>query len=155
VIQGGGELTKSLKSRVKKLKLNNVKVIDRIVSRNEVARIMNEANVLLLPLNGVGSIEMGISSKLYEYQASGKPIICCSIGSPGEFVSETKSGIIVKPGNYKALAESIIFLKENKAISKELGKNGRNFVGKNFSLDKIGLKMRQLLDNINERILIR
>jgi len=45
---------------------------------SEVAQTLSEADVLLLPLRGLGSIEMGLSSKLFEYQAAGKPIICCS-----------------------------------------------------------------------------
>jgi glycosyltransferase involved in cell wall biosynthesis len=149
VIQGGGELTKLLKSRVKELKLINVKVVDRIVSRNEVARIMHEANVLLLPLSGIGSIEKGISSKLYEYQASGKPIICCSNGTPGEFVHETKSGIVVKPRDYKALAEAILYLKDNKAIATQFKENGKKYVQNHFSLEKIGKKMIMLLKKIS------
>ena len=107
VVQGGGELAEVLKSKVKEAGLRNVRVVDRIVSREEVVRILGEADALLLPLNGVGSIEMGISSKLYEYQAAGKPILCCSSGEPGRYISETESGVVVEPGDYEALAKTI------------------------------------------------
>lgn len=81
LIQGGGELTDKLKLKVKGMGLSNVVIVDRIVSRDEVARILSDSDALLLPLSGLESVEMGISSKLYEYQAAGKPIICCSRGS--------------------------------------------------------------------------
>jgi glycosyltransferase involved in cell wall biosynthesis len=141
VIQGGGELADALQSKVEEMGLRNVKVIDRIVSRDEVARILREADALLLPLSGVGSIEMGISSKLYEYQAAGKPILCCSSGQPGRYVSETKSGIVVKPRDYEALAKSILYLRENHGIAEKLGESGRQYVENNLSIEKIGLKM--------------
>jgi colanic acid biosynthesis glycosyl transferase WcaI len=155
VIQGGGELSNILRFKAKTMELSNVKIVDTIVSRDEVARILSRAGVVLLPLNGVGSIEMGISSKLYEYQAAGKPIICCSRGQSGRYVSKTKSGIVVKPGDYKALAESILYLRGNRVVADELGKSGRQYVENSLSIDKIGLKMKKLLGALTQRASIR
>jgi len=148
VVQGGGELADILKSEVKKMGLKNVRVVDRIVSRKEVAEILGEADALLLPLRGVGSIEMGISSKLYEYQAVGKPILCCSSGQPGRYVSDTKSGLVVKPGDCEALARSIVYLRENQGVAEKLGASGRRYVENNLSIEKIGMKMRRVLEKI-------
>ena len=50
VIQGGGELASVLKSKVQQMNQRNVTIIDKIVSREEVARRLAAANVLLLPL---------------------------------------------------------------------------------------------------------
>ena len=149
VIQGGGELADVLKSKVEEMGLRNVEVVDMIVARQEVARILGEADALLLPLKGMGSIEMGISSKLYEYQAVGKPIVCCSSGQPGRYVSETKSGIVVKPGNYEALAKSIVYLRENRGVAEKLGASGMRYVENNLSIENIGLKMKRLFEAIN------
>ena len=141
LIQGGGELADTLKLKVKDMRLSNVVIIDKIVSRDEVARILSDSDALLLPLSGLEFVEMGISSKLYEYQAAGKPIICCSSGQPGRYVSETKSGIVVKPGDYEALAKSILYLRENQGVAKKLGTSGRRYVENNLTIEKIGLKM--------------
>jgi len=64
---------------------------------------------------------MELSSKLYEYQAAGKPVICCSSGQPGRYVSETKSGTVVRPGDYEALARGVLCLKENPGVAEKLG----------------------------------
>jgi colanic acid biosynthesis glycosyl transferase WcaI len=109
---------------------------------------MMAADALLLPLSGLENVERGISSKLYEYQAAGKPIICCSSGMPGRYVSETGSGIVVKPGDYEALAESILYLRDNPAIAEELGKYGREYVENNVSIDKIGSEMKNLFETL-------
>jgi glycosyltransferase involved in cell wall biosynthesis len=151
VIQGGGELSNTLKFKVKSMELSNVKIVDRIVSRDEVTRILSKAGVVLLPLNGIGSIEMGISSKLYEYQAAGKPIICCSRGQPGRYVSETESGIVVKPGDYEALAKAVLYLRENYSVVEKLGASGRRYVESNLSIEKIGLKMKDIFKSIIAR----
>lgn len=148
VIQGGGELSNTLKSKVKSMELSNVQIVDMIVNRDEVARILSRASVVLLPLNGIGSIEMGISSKLYEYQAAGKPIVCCSTGQPGRYVSKTRSGIVVEPKDYKALAKSILNLRGNRIMANELGRSGRQYVEENLSIEKIGSEMKNILRSV-------
>jgi len=148
LIQGGGELADALKSKVEKMGLRNVEVVNRIVSREKVAQKLGEADALLLPLSGVGSIEMGISSKLYEYQAAGKPILCCSSGQPGRYVSETNSGIVVKPGDYEALANSILYLRENQSVAENLGASGRQYVESNLSIGQVGIRMKRVFERV-------
>jgi glycosyltransferase involved in cell wall biosynthesis len=148
VIQGGGELAAVLQARVKEIGLENVKVVDRIVSRREVARILGRADALLLPLSGVGSIEMGISSKLYEYQAAGKPIICCSDGQPARYVSETSSGIVIKPGHYESLGKAIRYLRSDQVVCARLGEAGRRYVEENVSIEKTGMEMRTIFEYV-------
>jgi glycosyltransferase involved in cell wall biosynthesis len=151
VLQGGGELAGYVKSRIKELKLDNVRVIDRIVSRSEVAKLLSEADALILPLRDFGKPYLGISSKLYEYQAAGKPIICCADGQPAEHVQMTGSGLVVKPGNYEALAKAVIWLKENPKLAWEMGENGRKYVEKEASIEAIGLKMKTIFELICNR----
>jgi len=141
VLQGGGELIGYVKTRVKELRLRNVKVIDRIVSRSEVAELLSGADALLLPLRDFGRPYLGISSKLYEYQAAGKPIICCADGQPAKYIRETNSGIVIKPGNYEALAKAVLYLRENREIAGKLGVSGRQCVEGSLSLNKIGLRI--------------
>lgn len=141
VLQGGGELTDYIKGRVAKLRVNNVRVVDRILSRDEVAKLLCEADALILPLRDFGKPYLGIPSKLYEYQAAGKPIICCAEGQPAEYLSKTKSGIVVKPGDFKKLAEAVILLKENKQMAEKLGISGRQYVEANLSIERIAREM--------------
>jgi colanic acid biosynthesis glycosyl transferase WcaI len=149
VIQGGGELASSLNSKVNAMKLKNTKVIEKIISREEVAQILFDADALLLPLNGSSSIEMGISSKLYEYQAAGKPILCCSNGQPSRYIAETKSGLIIEPGNSEMLSKSILYLKDNPELAELMGINGREYVMNNLSIGQIGSLMKQVLDKVS------
>jgi glycosyltransferase involved in cell wall biosynthesis len=146
VLQGGGELLNYVKQRAMEMKLKNVRIIDKILSREEVAKLTGEADALLLPLKDFGRPYLGISSKLYEYQAVGKPIICCAEGQPAEHVNETKSGIVVKPGDYKALANAILYLKENPEVTERLGGNGRKYVEDKLSIERIGVQMKRIFE---------
>ena len=148
IIQGGGELAQHIKNKTKTMKLKNVKIIDKILSREEVAKLLNQADALILPLKNFGKPYLGISSKLYEYQAVAKPIICCAQGQPAEYVKETKSGIIVEPGDHKALAKAILYLRDNQEIAKKLGENGRKYVEDKLSIEKIGLQMKRVFETL-------
>ncbi len=151
ILQGGGELASYLKKRAKELKLRNVKIVDRILSREDVAKLLSEADALILPLKDFGRPYLGISSKLYEYQAVGKPIICCAEGQPAEYVKETGSGLIVKPSDYKALANAIIYLKENPEAAKRMGASGRIYVERDLSIERIGQEMVNVLQQVANR----
>lgn len=141
VLRGGGEAAPLIRNRIRELNLGNVELIEAIVPREEVARIMAGADALLLPLNGTDNVEKGISSKLYEYQAVGKPIICCSGGTSGRYVSETKSGIVVKPGDYEGLAKAIMYIQNHRDVANGFGITGRRYVEKNLSLDSVSSKL--------------
>jgi glycosyltransferase involved in cell wall biosynthesis len=151
VLQGGGELLNYVKQRVVEMRLKNVRIIDRILSREEVAKLTGEADALLLPLKDFGRPYLGISSKLYEYQAVGKPIICCAEGQPAKYVKETSSGIVVKPGDYEALAKAVLHLKNNSDLAREFGNNGRKYVKKKASIEAVGLKMKEIFELICNR----
>lgn len=84
------------------------------------------------------------SSKLYEYQAVGKPIICCSKGMPSKYIKETKSGIVIKPGDSQSLAEVVLTLKQNPSICKTMSANGRKYVAQKASIEAIGLLTKEL-----------
>jgi len=139
IIQGAGELSNSLKNDLNLMELQNVDIILKVVNRKEVAKILCSADALLLPL-GIRNYT-GISSKLYEYQAAGKPIICCSDGEPARYVNRTKSGIVVQPGNPNELADAVLKLMNDKELAKNLGKNGRDHVYNNLTYNKIGKHM--------------
>jgi colanic acid biosynthesis glycosyl transferase WcaI len=146
VIQGKGELLNIMRSKVNELNLKSVQILDKLLSRAAVGEFLSQADVLILPLTDFKTPYRGMSSKLYEYQAVGKPIICCSEGIPRNYVEETHSGLCVNPGDYKALAKAIIFLRSNEKIARTMGINGRKFVEKENSIQAIGLQMKTILE---------
>jgi glycosyltransferase involved in cell wall biosynthesis len=150
IIQGSGELYENIDATIKKRQLKNVKIINSILSRTEVANLLSNADVLILPLfpfyKKTGRKYAGISSKLYEYQAAGKPIISCCNGIPSDYVRMTQSGIGIDSGDYKALADAVLKLKRNPQLAKTMGENGRKFVEQEASVKSVGLKMENILE---------
>lgn len=145
ILQGKGELLNTLNRRVKELKLMNVRIIDELFSREAVGRFLNETDVLILPLAAFKTPYRGMSSKLYEYQAVGKPIICCSNGLPSKYVSDTQSGLVVNCGDTDGLVRAVLELKNDPASNRFYGDSGRRWVEKEASIQAIGLKMKNIL----------
>ena len=152
VVQGKGELLSSMFSKVAELNVKSVKIVDRLLSRSEVAELLGQADALILPLAEYKKPYRGMSSKLYEYQAVGKPIICCSRGLPSVYVRETNSGLAVYPGDHEALAKAVIGLKEDSELARMMGENGRKYVETEASIEAVGLKMKEIFETITQKV---
>ena len=144
VLQGKGELLSSMRDRAKMLNLKNVQIIDVLLSREKVVQFLGQADVLILPLADFKTPYRGMSSKLYEYQAVGKPIICCGNGIPPAYVKETESGLALLPGDYEGLVKAIIFLKQNPDLALKMGESGRRFVELNASINTVGFGLKKI-----------
>jgi glycosyltransferase involved in cell wall biosynthesis len=151
VLQGIGELAGSMRSTIDELNVKSVRIVDRLLSREDVAELLCQADVLVLPLVEFNTPYRGMSSKLYEYQAVGKPIICCSRGLPSVFVKETNSGLAVYPGDYLALSEAVIELKRNSEMARMMGENGRKYVESEASIEAVGLKMKEIFETLTQK----
>jgi glycosyltransferase involved in cell wall biosynthesis len=152
VVQGKGELLASMLSRIAELNVKNVKIVDRLLSREDVAEMLGQADVLVLPLVEYEKPYRGMSSKLYEYQAVGKPIICCSRGLPSVYVKETNSGLTVCPGDHEALAKAVISLKGDSELARMMGENGRKYVESEASIEAVGSKMKEIVEALVPRV---
>ena len=152
VIQGKGELLNFMRSTIDEFNVKNVQILDKLLSRHQVGELLGQADALILPLVEFKKPYRGMSSKLYEYQAVGKPIICCSRGLPKEYVQETCSGLVVYPGNYQGLANAVMKLKGNSKAAQAMGENGRRYVEKEVSIESIGNKLKLIFEKRQKKL---
>ena len=148
IIRGKGLLLKKLKEKKEKLHLDNLIVDDKIVPYEKISSILEEADVFLIPMKDEYTLNLSLPTKILEYQAIGRPIICCSNGSPGNFIENTRSGIRIKYGDLDGFVKSILMLKSDQNLCIELGQQGRRFVEENLFFDKIGKKLAKIIEDI-------
>ncbi len=148
VVQGKGEMLDSMRREIAELNVKNVRIVDKLLSREAVAELLGEADVLILPLVEFDKPYRGMSSKLYEYQAMAKPIICCSRGLPAVYVRETNSGIVICPEDHEGLAKAVLDLKENPILARKMGENGRKCVENEASIEAVGLRMKKIFETL-------
>ena len=80
-----------------------------------------------------------------EYQALGRPIICCSEGAPGNHVEKTNSGIRVDYDNLDDFVEAILKLEENRDLCNTIGSNSKKYVENNLTFEKIGERLSKMI----------
>lgn len=137
-IRGIGECERDIKEMIEEFSLGNVMLDTSLVSKSELVEILNLADIFLLPMKEIKTADEGLPTKIFEYQAMGKPIVCSSRGESARYIKFTRSGVVVDPGNPKALADVISTLYKDENLIWELGENGQKYVRENLSVGKIG-----------------
>lgn len=100
--------------------------------RRDVLRFFNVADIFALP-----SYLEGLPISLLEAMALGLPCISTNINSIPEAIIDRKTGILIEPGDAKALAETLLELAENTDLRETLGNNGREHVLEHFDERKV------------------
>jgi len=148
VIRGVGELASELKNAVKINGLKNVVVTDHFLSKRELADLLKSADVFVLPMAKMDFVDSGLPTKVFEYQAYGKPIICISDGEAARYVKSTGSGLIVKPGDIEGFVNAVLKLHSNATLRFTLGSRGHKYVTENLTSASIGERMYDLFNSL-------
>ena len=148
IIRGKGILQDYLVTRKNQFNLDKVIIDEEIVSEQKLIKKLNEADVFVVPMKNDKFLNMSLPTKILEYQALGKPIICCSDGAPGNYVKKTDSGIKVNCGDTKEFVKARTYLQDNKKIREQFGINGKKIVDEKLSFDKIEKRLASLIQTL-------
>ncbi len=130
---GDGPCKDELQQMISKRKLDNVVMLPAVPKRS-IPDMLNAADALVITLRSVDLFSYGVSpNKLFEYMASGKPILCAVNGEVADLVTQANAGIAIEPENPEALARAVLSLMMNRDKCSAYGANGRKFVAENFS----------------------
>ena len=150
IIRGKGSSLEYIKNEKSRYNLDNLFIDDKIVSEEKLIENLNEADVFLVPMKNDKFLNMSLPTKILEYQALAKPVICCSNGAPGNHIEKTHSGIRVDCGDFKKVAEAIIKLKEEPVTKKRYGEEGKLYVDTKISFEKISEQFNRLIHQVIE-----
>ena len=108
-----------------------------------VPQYLSEMDILVAPYPRLSDFYFS-PLKVYEYMASGKPIIASAIGQIKEILTDNVSALLITPGNTEELRQAILRLKDDRALRERLGKTARHLAFENHTwhnrldqLDKI------------------
>ncbi len=143
-IIGDGVLLK----RLEKVKPHNV-ILHGPVPKEKAISMIKGSDVLFFPLADSPVFRFGISSnKLFDYLASGKPIIFAS-NAKNDLIKEANAGISIEADNEQAVIDAI---KQLSAMDKrelsELGNNGLQYVSKHFSIEVLVDKLEECFSSL-------
>ena len=137
VLVGQGEERRKLEQDISGRNLNNVRMLP-LQPAEALSRMYSSADVLLL--NQSRSIEDAvIPSKLLTYMAAGRPIVA-AVSERSEAARQIlrgNCGIVVQPENPQALVDAVLALRQDPALRRRLGLNGRAYVEGHFMKDQV------------------
>jgi glycosyltransferase involved in cell wall biosynthesis len=115
--------------------------------QEEVTQMMREAALFVLPsiIAPDGQME-GIPVSLMEAMASGRAVVSTAISGIPELVDDGVSGLLVPPGDAKALAEAMQKILSDSGMATEMGARGREKVRAEFTIQDCVKQLLVLLD---------
>jgi glycosyltransferase involved in cell wall biosynthesis len=106
-----GNIDRETQAFVKLFKLDgNVDLVGYLPHRKALSQLLLADLLVLIPSYGAGS-DLFVPGKLYEYLASGKPILC--LADPGDCVDlilRARAGVIVPPNDVEKIASQLVSL---------------------------------------------
>lgn len=142
LLVGDGEQRRELEGFVNRNKLQYcVKFIGNVKHKN-IAKLLNKASIFVRP-----SIDEGLGIAFLEAMACRTPVIGTRTGGIPEIITNNRTGLLVEPANYNALASAISRLIDDKSLSNRLSKNGLKN-SKLYHWDNLTIKIVQLYNEI-------
>jgi glycosyltransferase involved in cell wall biosynthesis len=140
VFVGKGDLDVDLRAEALQIEANGK--VKFLGWRDDVAEIMQIFDIFVLP-----SQNEGMGRVLVEAMASGKPVVASRVGGIPDLVKDEKTGLLVPPGDEKALANAIMRLANNPTEARRMGAAGKLFCHP-FSLEAMVDQLDHLYDEL-------
>jgi glycosyltransferase involved in cell wall biosynthesis len=142
VFIGKGDLDVDLRATA--LKINANGRVNFLGWRDDIDQIMPIFDILVLP-----SLNEGMGRVLVEAMAAGKPVVASNVGGIPDLVKHGYNGLLVPPGDQKALAAAIKELINDPEKARLMGQRGRDFCV-HFSVEAMIEKLDALYMNVSQ-----
>lgn len=149
LLVGEGAEKKNLIELAKQMDLHNVLFYDQI-EKNELPRFYEMSDVVLVTLKGLPLFKKVIPSKIFEIMGMSRPILISVDGEARSLVEEAGAGLYAQPEKAQVMQEALLKLISSAHMRAEMGRNGRNYVEKNFDRNKLADDYMRLLKKLIE-----
>lgn len=150
-IVGAGPLREPTEQWIAQHGLSDAVKLVGVLPQHEVARLMGEADVFVLPsVIAVDGQMDGIPVSLMEAMAAGKPVIASTISGIPELVKDNVNGILVDAAYAGRLAEAVQRLYADPLLRERLGRAGQLKVRQEFDLRRNAPALVALFDRHRE-----
>ncbi|MGQ4648732.1 glycosyltransferase [Lyngbya aestuarii] len=117
-----------LRVQVRELDLSNQTKFVPEISQKELAALMGQATVFVLP-----SLSEGLGRVVIEAMAAGKPVIASRVGGIPDMIHDGVNGFLVPPSNDRLLAKKMRWFLENPEEAQKIGYQAHVFAKSFFS----------------------
>jgi colanic acid biosynthesis glycosyl transferase WcaI len=134
---GDGPELPLLKQKASKLGAQNVHFLGYL-SREELLKVYAESDVLFAKVRSTPTLNAtAVPTKLFEYMATGKPLVYAGKGLAAEFLEKIGCALTVASEDLEAITAAIQELLSDARLRDTLGGKGRDFVRRNYHRDEL------------------
>jgi glycosyltransferase involved in cell wall biosynthesis len=130
LIVGEGPLEKQLKSLTEELQIMENVVF--LGFRTDVPAILGMLDIFVMP-----SAYEGLGLSIVEAMMAGKPVVGTRVSGIEELIVDQRTGILVPPGDPRALAEALLLLMESPQKREEMGQEGKKRAFEFFTIERM------------------
>ena len=120
----------------------NYKYLGVLNERDKIKQIRS-STVFVLP-----SYSEGFSMAVLEAMSIGIPIVTCPVGALADIIHHNENGLLVNPGDYRALARAIISVLNDNILCREISLKCRKDVIEKFSIDVVAKRYIELFRKV-------
>lgn len=147
VAVGDGFRRAWLQEQLVELRLSNLQVLPP-APKAHAARFLNAADACVVSLQDIPVFAGAIPTKLIEYMACGRPVLCGVRGEARRIVEEARAGWCFDPDDEGALVDLARRLQQAPKDAEALGLNGRRYVLQHFDARDRQRRMAALLQDV-------
>jgi glycosyltransferase involved in cell wall biosynthesis len=116
--------------------------------REEVIAAMSAADVLVIPKIADDSNNAGLPTKLAEYMAVGRAIVCSDVGDVRAYVREGEDVLLCRPGDPGSLITALGDLLQDGRLRARLAANARAGAVRHFDYRSVARKAAEAMEAI-------
>lgn len=139
MVVGGGELENDLRSLARKLGIDTR--VHFLGPRRDLGNLYGAMDVFVMP-----SLWEGLPLAMVLALGAGLPVVATRVAGIPEVVKDNESGLLVPPGDPRALADALARLGGDSALRSRLGQAAAAFVRPRFGVDGYVASLTRLYD---------
>ena len=144
LIAGDGPLGDSLRELASRLGISDACVFPGAVS--DVHDVIAAMDLFVLP-----SLHEGVPMALLEAMALERPVVATAVGGVPEIVTNGRNGVLIEPGDERALAEACLTLAGDPHAAAALGSAARRTVETSFTAEANGRALLETYTRLANR----
>ena len=150
VIAGRGEIEKVLNLALELDVSSNIEHKEVINDKAELARLIAEADVGLIPYDDNPLWKNSLPAKFFEYCACGVPVLATLYEDSilAKLVKDHEIGLTVPPMDEERLAEAVYWIYMNEPYREKAGKRAGTLIKERFDRNKIAENFLKLIEAI-------
>jgi glycosyltransferase involved in cell wall biosynthesis len=117
-----------------------------VLATEEVAAALDEATLLVLP-----SRSEGMGRVIVEAFCRGRPVVGSRVGGIPDLIEDGRTGVLVEPGNPKALAEALVRVLSDRELAARMGTAAHGAAAPWLATpEEFAARMRELVDRVTK-----